>query len=118
MTWPGNRYTGGRSLALAKAGALRVAGRVVFFSGAAISGYQAYDNFQQGNYGGVAKNGLDVGMSAVGTFGGPYVAAARGVYFTFDTIGWKNLADAQLQVMEETERVTGKSWSQHMGPIY
>lgn len=118
MTWGGNQYTGGRALAVAKAGVFRVGARTFFFTGAAISGYQGYQNFRQQNYAGAAKNGLDIGMSAVGTFCGPYGVAVSGVYFTADTIGWKNIADSQLQVMQETEKVTGKSWSQHMGPIY
>lgn len=108
----------GQVICLAKAGAFRVASKTFFFTGATVSAYQGYQNFQQGNYAGVAKNGLDVGMSYVGTFCGPYGVAVSGAYFTADTIGWKNLADAQFQVMQETEKVTGKSWSQHMGPIY
>lgn len=118
MNWGGNRYTRGRSLAVAKAGVFRVASRTFFFTGATVSAYQGYQNFQQGDYAGLAKNGLDVGMSYVGTFCGPYGVAAGGAYFTADTIGWKNLMDGQTQLMLETERVTGKSWSQYMGPIY
>ena len=118
MTWGGNQWTGGRSLAVAKSGVFKVAGRAFFFGGAAISMSQGYENIQHGNYAGTVKNGLDLGMSAAATFGGPYGLAIGGTYFVGDTIGWKNIMDQQTRLMLETEKVTGKSWHQHIGPIY
>jgi hypothetical protein len=60
-------------------------GRFVFVVGAANSAYQ----YKQGNVSG-EKAATDVGMSAVGTFGGGYGFAANLVYTVIDlTIGWK-----------------------------
>jgi len=118
MSWGGNQYTGGKSLAIAKAGVFRVANKVFFFTGATISGYQAYQNFQQGNYGAGAKNCLDICMSAVGTFGGPYGTAVSGVYFIGDTIGWKNISDSHEKLVRDVEAASGMSYRKYMGPIY
>jgi hypothetical protein len=118
MSWGGNGFTRGRSVAIAKSGAFRVAGRVLFFASAVVSGYQGYQNYQQGNYWGMAKNGLDIGMSAATTFGGPIGVCVGGVYFVGDAIGWGNIYRHQTNLMVDAEKKTGMSWSQMMGPIY
>jgi RHS repeat-associated protein len=118
MSWGGNGYTGGRSLAVAKAGAFRVANKAFFFAGAGISGYQLFGNVRTGNYAGAAKNGLDVGMSAAATFGGPYGLAIGGTYFVGDTIGWKNISDSHERLVRDVERVSGMPYHKYMGRIY
>jgi RHS repeat-associated protein len=93
MGWPGNQHTGGRSVALSNANSFKLLGRATFTVGAVFSGAQAVGQLQQGNNAGAAKSGLDITMSAVGTFGGPKGLAVSGIYFGIDTfVGWQNCA--------------------------
>jgi RHS repeat-associated protein len=89
MGWGGNGTTAGRSIATRTASGFRVLGRVAGVAGMGISGYQAYNAFSQGNNKAGAKYTVDFVMGGVGTFGGPYGAAAGVVYFGVDaTVGW------------------------------
>jgi len=66
----------------------------MFVIGASVSVYQAFQSARQGNWGfsdhGIAKSGLDIGMSAVG-LAGPLGATASFLYFTGDMIGWDRI---------------------------
>jgi RHS repeat-associated protein len=96
--WGGNGSTGGRSLAVTKAGAFKVLGRAAGGLGMALSLGQGYQAYQRGDRGGVVKSGFDLGFGAAGTFGGPYGAAASGVYFGVDmTVGWPKMAETALE---------------------
>ena len=85
--WGGNQWTGARTNALSKAGYFKLASRGMFFVGAGISGYEGYVAFQSGDYSGVAKSALDIGMGAFATFGGPPGWIIGGGYFLLDAVG-------------------------------
>jgi hypothetical protein len=87
LEWGGNQWTGARANALSKAGYFKVASRGFFYTGAFISGYQGFSAYQKGDYGGVAKSGLDIGMGAFATFGGPPGWIIGGGYFGLDALG-------------------------------
>jgi len=87
LEWGGNKWTGARANALSKAGYFKIASRGFFFAGAFISGYQGYSAFQKGDYTGVTKSGLDIGMGAFATFGGPPGWIIGGGYFALDALG-------------------------------
>ena len=92
MSWPGNQYVA-RSSALNNASAFRALGKVSFVATTGIGLYQGYGHYQEGNYSASAKSGLDIGMGALGTFGGPQGAVIAGGYFAVDlTIGWDRVA--------------------------
>lgn len=77
----GNGSTGRRAVAQARASTYRAASRGVFLLSVLNSGYQA----MEGNVSG-AKALLDVGFSAIGTFGGPIGLGVGAAYFVGDTI--------------------------------
>lgn len=87
LEWGGNQWTGTRANALRKAGYFKLASRGIFFVGASISGYQGYVAYQNGDYAGVAKSGLDIVMGAFSTFGGPPGWIIGGGYFALDALG-------------------------------
>ncbi len=87
LEWGGNQWTGARSKALSKAGYFKLAGRGLFVVGTGISLYQGGDAILKGDYAGAAKSGLDIGMGAFSTFGGPPGWIIGGGYFGLDALG-------------------------------
>ncbi|MDD3321625.1 MAG: RHS repeat-associated core domain-containing protein [Paludibacter sp.] len=87
LEWGGNQWTGARQIALSKAGYFNLASKGFFYAGAFISGYQGYSAFQKGDYLGAAKSGLDIGLGAFATFGGPPGWIIGGGYFALDALG-------------------------------
>jgi len=87
LKWGGNQWTGARSTALSEAGYFKLVSRWTFVAGAVISGFQGYNAYQNGDYGGVNKSGLDIGMGAFATFGGPLGWIIGGGYFALDALG-------------------------------
>lgn len=79
MSWPGNQHTGARSVAVTQANSLRTLGRASFGLGTAVSGYQGFQAYQQGDTSGAVKSGADIVMGGVGTFGGPKGLIVSGV---------------------------------------
>ena len=80
MRWGGNGATGGRSVVTSTAGGFRLFGRFVFAVSAANSLYQGADAYKQGDRQGVFNAGTDIGMGALGTFGGPVGFGGNLVY--------------------------------------
>ena len=64
VDFKGNQYVGGWSTANEIADAARNLGTGAFFFGSAVSGYQLYDAYKQGDSFGVAKSGMDLGVGA------------------------------------------------------
>lgn len=87
LEWGGNQWTGARANALSKAGYFKLASRGFFVVGTGISLYQGGDALLNGNYAGAAKSGLDIGMGAFTTFGGPPGWIIGGGYFALDALG-------------------------------
>lgn len=87
LEWGGNQWTGARANALSKAGYFKIASRGFFVVGTGISLYQGGDALLNGNYAGAAKSGLDIGMGAFATFGGPPGWIIGGGYFLLDAVG-------------------------------
>ncbi len=89
MGWPGNRFTGARSAAIGRAGALSLLSKIIGVAGAGFNVVQGVQSVRQGDNAAAAKSGVDAAMGVVGSFGGPVGAVAGGVYFGVDvTIGW------------------------------
>jgi len=89
LSWGGNGATGARSLIKNTAGAFRLLGKAAGVLGMGMSLTQGVQAYRQGDKAEVATRGLDFVMGGVGTFGGPYGAAAGAVYFGVDmTVGW------------------------------
>jgi len=86
-TWWGNQWTGTRSTVMSRAGAFKLASRGFFVVGTGISLFQGGDALLNGNYAEAAKSGLDIGMGAFATFGGPSGWIIGGGYFLLDAIG-------------------------------
>ena len=61
--------------------------RGFFVVGTGISLYQGGNALLKGNYAVAAKSGLDIGMGALATFGGPPGWIIGGGYFLLDAIG-------------------------------
>lgn len=87
LEWGGNQWTGARANALSKAGYFKLASRGLFVVGTGISLYQGGDALLKGDYAGAAKSGLDIGMGAFATFGGPPGWIIGGGYFALDALG-------------------------------
>ena len=87
LEWGGNQWTGARANALSKAGYFKLASRGFFVVGTGISLYQGGQALLNGNYAGAAKSGLDIGMGAFATFGGPPGWIIGGGYFALDALG-------------------------------
>jgi RHS repeat-associated protein len=85
--WGGNQWTGARSTVMSRAGAFKLASRGFFVVGTGISLYQGGDALLYGDYEGASKSGLDIGMGAFATFGGPPGWIIGGGYFLLDAIG-------------------------------
>ena len=86
-TWGGNQWTGARSIALRKAGALKVASRGAFWAGTAISGYEFGSAMLSQDYYQAAGALFDIGMSALATYGGPPGLIIGGSYLMLDAFG-------------------------------
>jgi hypothetical protein len=71
LKWGGNQWTGARSSAQKIANVAKYTGRGLFVAGSIISGIQGGMALADDDYAGAAKYGLDIGMSAFATFGGP-----------------------------------------------
>ncbi len=91
MAWGGNGSAGGRTAAVARSGASQSLGKKIFYVGAAFNAYQGTQAAREGNYAGAGKAGLDIGMGAVGAFGGLPGAVISGGYFVGDMIGWDKI---------------------------
>jgi hypothetical protein len=87
LNWGGNRWTGARTNALSKAGYFKLASRGLFIVGTGISLYQGGNALLKGDYAGATKSGLDIGMSAFATFGGPFGWIFGSGYFALDALG-------------------------------
>ncbi len=87
LEWGGNQWTGARANALSKASYFKLASRGLFVVGTGISLYQGGDALLKGNYDDAAKFGLDIGMGALATFGGPIGWGIGGGYFVLDVFG-------------------------------
>jgi len=87
IKWGGNGATGSRTIALGKARYFKAASKSFFAVGTGISLYQGYGAYKNGDYSGAAKSGLDVGMGAFATFGGPPGWIIGGGYFALDALG-------------------------------
>jgi hypothetical protein len=87
LDWGGNQWTGARSNALSRAGYFKLASRGFFVVGTGISLYEGGDALMTGNYAGAAKSGLNIGMGAFATFGGPPGWIVGGGYFLLDALG-------------------------------
>jgi hypothetical protein len=95
LGWGGNQFAGARAAALGRADRYRLLGKAAFGLTTVFSGIQAYQNLQQGNYGGAAKNGLDITMAYIGIAFGLPGAIVSGSYFLVDTfVGWDNVGTA------------------------
>ncbi|MFV0389780.1 MAG: hypothetical protein ACK5NT_13625 [Pyrinomonadaceae bacterium] len=81
---------------------IKIAGRTMFFTGALITGAQ----YQNGDISG-GKAVLDLSMSAVGTFGGPYGAAVGATYF---------ICDSNPHLGDEYRRTDGRSSGSSSNP--
>jgi hypothetical protein len=95
-----NQYTGARSLAIEKAGALGRFGQVAGIAGYSLSGIQTIRALRQGGLQEGIKPGTDTAFGIAGTHGGLWGAGAAGIYFLVDmTIGWERAAgcDANCQ---------------------
>ncbi|TWX44601.1 RHS repeat-associated core domain-containing protein, partial [Colwellia hornerae] len=79
-TWGGNGYTGGRSVAYARANYLKFAGRASLVGSIGMTAY----NVQSGRQS-ATKGFVDVGMAVVGVFW-PFGTFASISYFTVDTV--------------------------------
>jgi hypothetical protein len=75
LSWGGNQYTGPRALATWTAEFANQVGVFLFYVGGAISTYQGVVNVVNSNWGGAMTNVGDIGVGAIGTWGGPYGAA-------------------------------------------
>ncbi|HLA11306.1 MAG TPA: hypothetical protein VJ023_12020, partial [Pyrinomonadaceae bacterium] len=103
MSYPGNQHAL-RSAALNNASAFRALGKVSLGVGTGIGLYQGVGSFRRGDYAGAGKSGLDIGMGAIGTLGGPPGAVIAGGYFAVDlTIGWDGVAKIE-QNSHSTQR--------------
>ena len=98
MFGPGpNQYTGARSIAINKAGALTKLGKVAGIAGYTLSGIQTVQAYRQGGLRAAVKPGVDTAFGVLGTHGGPWGAGASGVYFGVDmTIGWPKMGQTAL----------------------
>jgi hypothetical protein len=72
MNFYGNQYTERQAGVLSKAHYFKVFARGSFVVGTFIGGVTGYKAYKAGDYSGAAKSGVDIGMGAVSTFGGPY----------------------------------------------
>lgn len=79
-----NGYTGSRSGAFSAARNYRIAGRFVFGFGVLLSGVEGINYFNNGNYLGVGKSGLDIGFGALSTYGNVPGLVIGGYYFLID----------------------------------
>lgn len=73
------------------ANVLKGVGRGAFIIGSMISVGQGTYSLSQGNYSAASKSGLDVGMGAIGTYGGVPGFIVGGIYFGVDAFypgGW------------------------------
>jgi hypothetical protein len=86
LEWGGNQWTGARANAVGKAYGFKMAGRACFYIGAFISGSEGVNAIIEGNDLGVFKAGVDIGISALATFGGPAGLVIGGGYFLFDPL--------------------------------
>ena len=77
---------------------LKGAGRICFYVGSLLSVADILSKGMDRDYGGVAKSGLDLVMSIVGT-AGPIGFTISGMYFIIDqTIGWDNASKSYIEV--------------------
>ena len=84
LSWTGNQYNGSRSIAVENASAFNALGKKIFILSTGISIIQGGIALSNGDTGGAKKSGLDIIMSGVGTFGGPWGAGISGTYFFID----------------------------------
>ena len=70
-------------------------GKAFFIVDAGLSGMHAFDAYEQNDWwgeNGVAKNLLDIGMGAIGVYGGLPGFAVASTYFAVDKLfGWNNV---------------------------
>ena len=110
-SWGGNKWTGSRSGALKIANAAKLAGRATFVTGAAMSTYEGVHHLESGNYAGVAKSGLDIGMGRVAALG-PIGLTVSGFYFIIDaTIGWDNFIQGHISMTIQNQAILGPGWN-------
>jgi hypothetical protein len=87
LKWGGNQWTGARSSAQKIANVAKYTGRGLFVVSSFISGIQGASAWRNDDYAGAAKYGMDIGMSAFATFGGPPAWVIGGGYLLFDATG-------------------------------
>ena len=75
---------------MSRASAFKLASRGFFVVGTGISLYQGGDALLKGDNSRATKSGLDIGMGALATFGGPPGWIVGGGYFVFDAFGTFN----------------------------
>jgi hypothetical protein len=93
LNWGGNQWTGGRSLAIDSFIKFDIAAKAFFFVDAGINIAEGWNDYENGDYLGASKLGLDTLMGGVGVYGGIPGLAVSASYFAIDKfVGWNNVA--------------------------
>ena len=86
--------------------ATRVAGKIVFFFGLAVSLTQGIIALFDEEYGKASKAGLDMYVATLGALGGPPGWLVSGIYFAVDyTVGWDVAINSGAGNTERTREI-------------
>lgn len=103
MSWGGNQHTGARSVFSTRGLAFRALSRTTFVLSTAVSMYQLYQAYQEGNTAAGIKAGVDIAMGIIGTFGGPIGAGVATAYFVVDYfVGWDTIGRAAVNLVSSS----------------
>ncbi len=114
--WVSLGYYGSMKLTLQstitlQAKGFQLASKGFFYVNAIVSGVSGVSYAINGQWALVGKSGLDIGMAALATYGGPPGLIIGGTYFIIDnTIGWTPLINSYESVMQQNREILGPNY--------
>jgi len=85
---------------------LKTAGRGFFVVGSTISLVQGFNKYRNGDYVGTGKSGLDIGVGALSTFGGPVGLLIGTPYYLIDSFeGWDNAWQSAMEMNRNNQQL-------------